>query len=380
MEYKNVIDKFKFTPSVSEIFKKVDINSYNQFLKYGTITTINVLWSNFPKLKNSENNEIDFFKDSSKLLALQKMESILYEYGIAALKEDWTPAQVLDYVEINGELRYLKTKILLNTSKINLTVIEEWSYKNDVLQMEYTLTRPETLTDKQSKEMLFNFFNYKPTKNGYIPYKLFFNNALRVSDLALVNNEYFELINRDLNVLLIDSYLSAPWIFASDSADLQNKIKKGLMDLNNRFISINPQIALYDPEPLRLLQGQSQSDSLIKKIEKNVSWIKKFSNMKQDSQQMGTKNLHTAEVQEINSDFEDHIEAKANLRELQLKEFLNAFYKELEVESVLIYGSTKWLQSEANKYLVNINGSPVNNIPFNQINNMPQIEEEKQEE
>jgi htpN len=51
--------------------------------------------------------------------------------------------------------------------------------------------------------------------------------------------------------------------------------------------------------------------------------------------------MHNVEAQALNSDFEDYIESKANLRELQLKEFLNQFFPELNVNSVLIYGSTE---------------------------------------
>jgi len=63
--------------------------------------------------------------------------------------------------------------------------------------------------------------------------------------------------------------------------------------------------------------------------------------MKSDTADMGTKNLHNAEVQEINSDFEDYIEAKANLREIQLTTFFNKFYVASNVKEIIICGSTK---------------------------------------
>ncbi|WP_158532186.1 hypothetical protein [Metamycoplasma hominis] len=79
--------------------------------------------------------------------------------------------------------------------------------------------------------------------------------------------------------------------------------------------------------------------------------------------------MHNVEAQEINSDFEDYIEAKANLRELQLLDFFNKFYKNLNINKVLIYGSTEWLITEARKYTVNQNGAQINSGMQSEENN-----------
>jgi len=39
---------------------------------------------------------------------------------------------------------------------------------------------------------------------------IFFNNASKKGDLELVNGEYFALMDKDLSVLMEDSYISAP--------------------------------------------------------------------------------------------------------------------------------------------------------------------------
>ncbi|WP_412031268.1 htpn [Metamycoplasma buccale] len=351
--------------NVIENVNDITPNSYLQFAKYGAQTTLITLWSNFPKLFN--NNEKEVTKEYVKvshLLSLQKLETILYMNGLAALKSNFLPAFVDDFVEFDGDIRYLKARIEFISSKMNLSVIETWKYlENGELSFEYEITKPSNVSDYDAKKYLVEVFNYKPKDEPIIPYQIFYNNTLKISDLDLVNGEYFQLLNKDMAVLLKDAYLSAPWIFATDNSQIQQAIKNGLNNLNERFITLNPQIALYDTEPLRLLQGSSQAQIILQKIEKNVSWIKKFAFMKQDSADYGTKNMHTAEVQELNSDFEDYIESKSNLRELQLLEFLKKFVSS-EIDKVLVYGSTEWLLTDAKKYAVNMNGSIVNQNAF----------------
>jgi len=41
--------------------------------------------------------------------------------------------------------------------------------------------------------------------------------------------------------------------------------------MKERVITINPQLALYDSQPMHLLQGSPQSQTLIQKIEKNIA-------------------------------------------------------------------------------------------------------------
>ncbi|WP_406615671.1 htpn [Mycoplasmopsis hyopharyngis] len=361
MTTQEAIEKFKLNFSNEKIkLKKEKINSKDQFLKYGIQSTIQTLWSNFPKIEANNQKETNFLISSDKLLTLQKLEANLYEKGIAALRNNWLVADVLDFIEINGKLKFLKTRLEFNSPKTPIYIFETFEYKNDVLTFDYSVIKSDKVSDQEAKEILFNYYEYKPTKYIDIPYQIFYNNTLKQPDLNLVNGEFFKLLDKDIEVLIKDSYLSAPWIFAIDNNGIKKQIQEGLEDLEKRFIGISPQLQMYEFDPLRILQSNSQSQIVIQKIEKNISWIKKFAFLKQDSNDFGTKNMHNVEAQALNSDFEDYIESKANLRELQFKEFLNQFYPDLNVQKVLIYGSTEWLITEAKKYAVNLDGSVIN--------------------
>lgn len=375
MTTEEALEKFKLqiNDKVSNI-KKEPVNTKNQFLKFGIQSTLQTLWSNFPKIDSLNQLQSKDFGSSYKLLTLQKLEATLYEKGIAALRSNWLVADILDYAEINGKIKYLKTKLEFNSSKAPIYVFETFEYKNDKLIFDYSVIKPDQISDKEAKDILFNFCEYKPTTYIEIPYKIFYNNTLKQPDLNLVNGEFFKLLDKDIEVLIKDSYLSAPWIFAFDNNGIKKQIQEGLENLDKRFIGISPQLQMYEFDPLRILQSNSQSQIVIQKIEKNIAWIKRFAYLKQDSADFGTKNMHNVEAQALNSDFEDYIESKANLRELQLKEFLNQFFPELNVNSVLIYGSTEWLITEAKKYAVNLEGSVINQ---NQLINSEKLEREQ---
>lgn len=375
MTTEEALEKFKLqiNDKVSNI-KKEPVNTKNQFLKFGIQSTLQTLWSNFPKIDSLNQLQLKDFGSSYKLLTLQKLEATLYEKGIAALRSNWLVADILDYAEINGKIKYLKTKLEFNNSKAPIYVFETFEYKNDKLIFDYSVIKPDQISDKEAKDILFNFCEYKPTTYIEIPYKIFYNNTLKQPDLNLVNGEFFKLLDKDIEVLIKDSYLSAPWIFAVDNNGIKKQIQEGLENLDKRFIGISPQLQMYEFDPLRILQSNSQSQIVIQKIEKNIAWIKRFAYLKQDSADFGTKNMHNVEAQALNSDFEDYIESKANLRELQLKEFLNQFFLELNVNSVLIYGSTEWLITEAKKYAVNLEGSVINQ---NQLINNEKLEREQ---
>lgn len=375
MTTEEALEKFKLqiNDKVSNI-KKEPVNTKNQFLKFGIQSTLQTLWSNFPKIDSLNQLQSKDFGSSYKLLTLQKLEATLYEKGIAALRSNWLVADILDYAEINGKIKYLKTKLEFNNSKAPIYVFETFEYKNDKLIFDYSVIKPDQISDKEAKDILFNFCEYKPTTYIEIPYKIFYNNTLKQPDLNLVNGEFFKLLDKDIEVLIKDSYLSAPWIFAVDNNGIKKQIQEGLENLDKRFIGISPQLQMYEFDPLRILQSNSQSQIVIQKIEKNIAWIKRFAYLKQDSADFGTKNMHNVEAQALNSDFEDYIESKANLRELQLKEFLNQFFPELNVNSVLIYGSTEWLITEAKKYSVNLEGSVINQ---NQLINSEKLEREQ---
>ncbi|AAT65044.1 hypothetical protein MBIO_0011 [Mycoplasmopsis fermentans PG18] len=359
-------------------------DSYNQFLKFGTQTTINTIWSNLPKIFKNNVEVKDYFT-ISKLQALQKLEQYLYCEGVAALRNNWMPAQVLDYLlDRNGNLVKLKTRIKFYSSNISFYIDEEWIRIKNKVEFKYDLLfdpiKNVLLNVEQEKQAkaLLDFYDYEtlPFYNQ-IPYQIFFNNHNAFPDLFNVNLYYFDMLDEDLKIAANDSNLSAPWIYVNDMNGLKDMIKQGLKDPNDRFIPINTAIQMDGTPPVQLVQGNSQAIPLIEKIRFNIKQIKKFAFLKEDSSDSGTKNMHNAEVQQINSDFEDHIEAKSNLRQMQLLNFFKTFEPSLLIDKVLIFGSTEWLKNEAWKYSANLNGSIINQTPL--INNNSKALEESEE-
>ncbi|WP_051590869.1 hypothetical protein [Mycoplasmopsis felifaucium] len=357
-----------FLDKPAETTQNIPINSKLQFFKYGSQNTINTLWSKLPKLYNGS-ELVNYFNNASVLLALQNLESLLYRDGVAALKENFLVGEVLDYSTISDVVLYLKTKIIFNSKKAILWVEETWEYdENNQLQFSYKVfdkTPNSKLTNNEVMHILFNRFGYQPKKNNIIPYQIFKNTYNEYGDLELVNNELFNILDTDLTIYAKDGLLSAPWFFVSAHGSMQDNLKKGVADITERFIKVNPQVSLYDSQPLQLLQGQSQAPLLVQKIDKTISLIKKFGFMKNDSSDFGTKNMHNVEAEQINSDFEDHIEQKANLREIQLLNYFERFWQELNISKIVITGSTEWLKQQAQTALTNQNGVLLNRNVLN---------------
>ena len=142
MTTEEALEKFKLqiNDKVSNI-KKEPVNTKNQFLKFGIQSTLQTLWSNFPKIDSLNQLQSKDFGSSYKLLTLQKLEATLYEKGIAALRRNWLVADILDYAEINGKIKYLKTKLEFNNSKAPIYVFETFEYKNDKLIFDYSVIR-----------------------------------------------------------------------------------------------------------------------------------------------------------------------------------------------------------------------------------------------
>ncbi|WP_051630145.1 hypothetical protein [Mycoplasma simbae] len=324
--------------------EKIKPDSKKQFLNYGSQTTINTLWSNYPEIYATSGDKITITPDN--LISLQKLESLLYAKGIACLRDNFIVGEVLDYVLTNGEIRYLQVSLKFNSGITQIEVIETWSAPigSDIPEFSFKVNYQDLMQNRQKLDILDklkNYHGYTALQTTKIPYKIFFNNSTKLGDLEQVNKEYFELLNRDLSVLLQDSYISAPWIFIESNKTIADKITAGTEDISNRVITLPPQNSLYGNYPIQSIQGQSQSLTLIPKVDKTISLIKKFAFLKNDSSDFGTKNMHNVEAQQINSDFEDYIEHKANLREMQLIDFFKSFINS-DVEKIYITGSTAW--------------------------------------
>ncbi|VEU75601.1 Uncharacterised protein [Mycoplasmopsis maculosa] len=355
---------------------KIKFNSFEQFTKYGLMNTITTLWSKFPKIYDTKNDLIKFNNKINILINLQKLESFLYTDGVAALRNDFNVGQVLDFIETNNELTYLKVKLFFESKSYNFQIIEEYKLTNFKVDFKYEIVNDlrNKLSENEIEQIIFKDFNYKPKLVTKIPYQLFKNLFNCIPDLKNVNKEWFKMLDDDLKLLSRDSFISAPWIFSSGNGDIKRLVQQGYDDVDERFIKLNSLNNLYNNQDLiRLYQGLPQSPVLIQKIDKTIALIKKFGFMKSDTSDLGTKNIHSVEAEQINSDFEDFIEMKANIRELQLLEFFEKFYSNLSIENIIITGSTAWLHEQAKILTTDQNGTIINNNPP-EIN---EIEEEK---
>lgn len=347
----------------NNVFSDADHNQFNskkQFERYGLWNTINTIWSKLPKFFNENNEETHIFNKSSYLLSYQALESLLYQKGIAALKKDFFTAEVIDYIEICDELLYLKAKLNFVSLSYSFEVIEEWSYdSNNKIKFNYVITNKssnQNLSNDDIEDILINRFKYNARLEPAIPYTIFSNNFSQQPDLAIVDPEFFKTLDNNLYVLQNDAFLNSPWFFTSANKSISDQINQGFKNIKKRVITLSALNSFMDTNPIQMLQGQSQSQSIIQSIDKTIALIKKFSFMKNDSSDFGTKNMHNVEAEQINSDFEDYIEQKSNLRELQLLEFMNKFWPNEHIAKIIITGSSEWLKEQAKIAQVNQNG------------------------
>lgn len=347
-----------------------DFNSKEQFLKYAQSSTKLMLWRDMPKLYDEQENEVKFNFNANQKLAFDKLESYCFNYGAAALSKDWDVAIVenpfRDILVANNELIFLRVKRTLINQRI--ITIETYTKIGDVYYFEYSIDKAWMLENKKADKAVKEIFGYKD-KTGIVPilpYVVFINDSTFEPEINKVTPKLFNALDNVWSVLSLDAFWSAPWLFANNTKNNILQIKHGLANLKERVISTNQVLDQFSQSPINLVQGNSQASSLIQSSNYLVNLIKKFAFMKQDTSSMGTKNIHSAEAQEINSDFESAITSKANLRELQLLEFFNSFYKELNVAKVVVNSSTQWLLTEAKKYSVNLNGSLINQAALQQ--------------
>ena len=280
----------------------------------------------------------------------------------------------LEFEYLFNKIKY-EEKTKLPLSKIlqflinqRIITIETYTKIGDVYYFEYSIDKAWMLENKKADKAVKEIFGYKD-KTGIVPilpYVVFINDSTFEPEINKVTPKLFNALDNVWSVLSLDAFWSAPWLFANNTKNNILQIKHGLANLKERVISTNQVLDQFSQSPINLVQGNSQASSLIQSSNYLVNLIKKFAFMKQDTSSMGTKNIHSAEAQEINSDFESAITSKANLRELQLLEFFNSFYKELNVAIVVVNSSTQWLLTEAKKYSVNLNGSLINQAALQQ--------------
>lgn len=361
-------------------------NSKEYYLKLGQRTQVNALAFKLPviKFKNEALRKKweEILSYNNFLELLQKLEAFTYRNGIYALgfykKNDITYfriGEILDYKETENNLNYLKIKELdFNYKNRSLSVIKEYqdSFNSTWIDTFYIdrITNKK-ITDNLAELMHASGRNLELNNIAFIPWIIFKNNYEENSDIKNVDPSLFETLNNCYEMLLRDNYHSSPFIFtetATKSSTTVENTKQAVYNFDKRIISASVQDSLYssDGVPLTFYQGNSISQSILQKIDKINFLIKTQLFLKMDSADYGTKNMHTAEAENLNSSYADMLETKANLREYYYQKFIflvlkaNGQILEINDIDVTVPGSTKYLKSTDAFYLYNQDGVNLN--------------------
>lgn len=347
------------------------INPKSEWMIFNYVGTIQTqaIATKLPKFtfknKEIETKFNEFLFENNFLKHFQKLEFGLFSngtYALGLIKNANGIWEVRTGRIIKLEIENLKIKQLtisidnVNVNNINYEILEEWDLsKNNNYVNNFAKRSNDKFSQFQkislkeigiSKPDLVNFYKE-------IPYIIFANRWDEKSEFFYIDKSLFKCLDNDIRFFNYDSWMSAPILLV----DSKNKDKfleaiggtervVSQLDIN-RFLTGNP---------AQIFQGAPQAQFIIQKIDKMIGWIKDFGIIKKDSSVLGSKNLHTTETQNLNSNFDDSIESKANLREIYLKQFvlvwsklndLKLNYNEFEV---VVSGSTKWLISEAGMY------------------------------
>ncbi|QIW62518.1 hypothetical protein [Mycoplasmopsis gallinacea] len=313
----------------------------------------------------------EFLYENNFLEIIQKLEYELYKKGSYALGfnefGEIKTGEVLEYRKtFSGRLLYLKVKT--NTIKIKdktYEIIEEWDTENNPGYVrEYAINTFTKITIKASE--LFKDYKQSIWDGSFIPYVVFKNRADEKPDIAIADESLFQMLDVKLKALMLDTFYSSPIPAVSwNQGGLADKVINALFSQDgDRIVKFSTTELASFQKPLEIIQVASQSTSIMANIESIKQWIKNYLMFKKDTGDFGTKNMHTAEVQQFNSDFEDYIETKANLRQIYYKKFFQmiaiSFFSDLVINSVIVVGSTQWLEKRAQKALSNQNGVIIN--------------------
>lgn len=347
-------------------------DSRTHFEEQGANIQMISLATDLPEIKGSGDIESfkNFLYENNFLEIIQKLEYELYKKGVYALGFSETQGiklgEILEYRKtFSGQLLYLRVKT--NTIKSHnrtYDVIEEWDMENNLGYVrEYVYNPLNNITLKAS-----DFFqNYKQTiwDGSFIPYVVFKNRADEKADIQIADKSLFQMLDVKLKALMLDTFYSSPIpAVAWNQGNLADKVINALFSQDgDRIVKFSTTEFMSFQKPLEIIQVASQSASIMANIDNIKQWIKTYLMFKKDTGDFGTKNMHTAEVQQFNSDFEDYIETKANLRQVYYKNFfqmLASLFPGVLIESVIVVGSTRWLEQKAKKALANQNGVIIN--------------------
>ncbi|APJ38508.1 hypothetical protein BLA55_02460 [Mycoplasmopsis pullorum] len=354
-------------------------DSKTQFLEDGANVQVISLATDTPKVTVLDNEQLtqqlrDFLDQQGFLELIQKMEYKLYKQGIQALGIRQNGRIVLANVvryetDENNELTKLTVHIENddNNNPSDLENFEEWdvSDKSDKINKRVLIKSKNEVHDLE--KITGQKYEYKQSKK--IPYVIFKNDANARSDIQKVNDEFFELLNVKLESLLLDVFYSLPIpeIISNQKGSAGEKTTRAMFSLDtDRLIkSSTYETRMTNGSTFDIHQANTQALPILQTIENIKTWIKSSLQSKKDSSDYGTKNMHTAEVQGLNSDFEDLIESKANLRQIYYKKLMllicEFIFNQIAKIDVMVVGSSKWLDEQANKLQANQNGVNITN-------------------
>lgn len=358
--------------NIGNINKQIStINPKSEWMIFNYVGTIQTqaIATKMPKFtfddKETETKFNDFIFQNNFLKHFQKLEFGLFAngtYAIGLTKNSNDIWEIKTGRIIKLEIENLKLKHLtiaidnVNINNINYEILEEWDLNNSNNYVKNYAKRSNDSSLNFQKINLKEIGISKPDLIDFykeIPYVIFANRWDEKSEFFYIDKCLFKCLDNDIKFFNYDSWMSAP-ILLVDSKN-KNKFLEAIGG-TDRVVSQLDINRFLTGTPAQIFQGAPQAQFIIQKIEKMISWIKDFGIIKKDSSVLGSKNLHTTETQNLNSNFDDSIESKANLREIYLQQFillwsrlndLKLKYNEFEV---VVSGSTKWLIKEAGLY------------------------------
>lgn len=294
------------------------------------------------------------------------------------------------------EIEYDK-KLVLQKYYFKLFLPEYRNYDYNVIG-----ANKRTSKKKYSYEHYVSMDDYLNRWNGnyYIqlgdnePFIIFCNNPICQPDLGNVVSKWIDDVNAHLDLLLSDSktakslhHINTPLNQAN--SDNITKLRRALDDTSETIFENQNLFSLLQSGGLQIQQGVSNYQSILDKLKYYDNKIKDLAFSPRSTLDAGTKNIHSAEANNINSQSDDYVEIKANLLEENWKEFIRKVFfdylknnvdefKEFNFENieieVEIAGSTKYLQNRANEYLQTQQGTLIN--PSQQLSNPVQNEQQ----
>ncbi|KDE45235.1 hypothetical protein NPL4_01895 [Metamycoplasma hyosynoviae] len=363
-------------------------NSKKAYLRLGAKIQANTLAFKIPEVKftNQEAQKLwDQVINKNRFLEIiQQLETNLYEFGYYAIgimrKGDNYQillAKVEKYKLHNNKL--IKLAIVIDnfsSNSENFELIKEYDLtkntKNDFVSM-YAKQKATKEIKSLSQFPNLNFSYLNEFSDDFIPWVVIKNNYLGNSEIDDVDQSLFQMLDNCLECILRDNFWSNPFIFVIDNYNMDSAtdVKDAIYDFGKRVISsstmaLNQQIG----NPIEFHQGNSNTTHILQKVDKLNYLIKDQMFFKMNTGDFGTKNMHNAEFENINSNFNDYVEAKANSRESYYQDFVELFLKLANLQSdfeIIVPNSTKYLKSKEAIYNVDSNGVLLNQNPQAQI-------------